>query len=267
MDSSEDDSRTREDRGQALNRVAELNRDPRLLDVARKLRGALPGDAELGDSISRRAERKRLIDRPIAALADADASLLREAGLGAVQLLDSLRGSSSQVKGLAIAFTDLAGFSAFALDAGDDATLGLLREVGEAIEPPVRAAGGEVVKRMGDGMMAIFSEPEQGIAALIEAQRRVGELEVAVGYRPEIRAGLHFGSPKRLGGDFLGRDVNIAARVADHAGAGQLLITGEALSELGEGATIDVKRKRRFKAKGVPRETEVFCVETFEASR
>ncbi|UJA20762.1 adenylate/guanylate cyclase domain-containing protein [Thermoleophilia bacterium SCSIO 60948] len=246
--------------------MADLNRDPRLLDVARKLRGALPGDAELGDSISRRTERKRLIDRPLAVLADADASLLREAGLGAVQLLASLRGSNSEVGGLAIAFTDLAGFSDFALDAGDDATLTLLREVAEAIEPPVRDAGGEVVKRMGDGMMAIFSEPEAGLEALVAAQDGVSGLS-AGDYRPRIRAGLHFGTPKRLAGDFLGRDVNIAARVADHADAGQILITGEALGELGDEPGVAVKRKRRFKAKGVPRETEVFCVESFGGGR
>ena len=58
---------------------------------------------------------------------------------------------------LAIVFTDLVGFSDWALEAGDDISLELLRAVAEAIEPPVARTGGEVVKRLGDGMMAVFA--------------------------------------------------------------------------------------------------------------
>ncbi len=62
---------------------------------------------------------------------------------------------------LAIVFTDLVGFSDWALEAGDDLSLELLREVAEAIEPPVRRHHGEVVKRLGDGMMAVFDDPDR----------------------------------------------------------------------------------------------------------
>ena len=93
---------------------------------------------------------------------------------------------------LAIVFTDLVGFSDWALEAGDDIALELLREVAEAIEPPVVEHRGEVVKRLGDGMMAVFADPDEAVAAVLEARERLDGVEVA-GYRPRMRAGMHVG--------------------------------------------------------------------------
>jgi class 3 adenylate cyclase len=55
---------------------------------------------------------------------------------------------------IAILFTDLVGFSAWALKAGDAAMLELLREVGTAQEAAGLARGGRIVKRLGDGLMS-----------------------------------------------------------------------------------------------------------------
>ena len=63
-------------------------------------------------------------------------------------------------------FTDLVGFSAWSLPAGDDATLKLLRRVAQVIEPPLLTAGGHIVKRMGDGIMAVFSDPATAVRAV-----------------------------------------------------------------------------------------------------
>ena len=62
-------------------------------------------------------------------------------------------------------FTDLVGFSEWALRAGDDAMLRLLRWVAQVVEPPLLEAGGQVVKRMGDGIMAVFHDPVSAITA------------------------------------------------------------------------------------------------------
>lgn len=53
-------------------------------------------------------------------------------------------------------FTDLVGFSDWSLATGDEATLRLLRKVAAAVEPPLLDRGGHIVKRMGDGLMAVF---------------------------------------------------------------------------------------------------------------
>jgi adenylate cyclase len=70
---------------------------------------------------------------------------------------------------------------------------------------------------------------------------------------------LHVGKPRKLGGDYLGVDVNIAARVAEQAAGDELLVSGPALERLGEDG-LDVKRKRRFNVKGVPSDMTAYRV-------
>lgn len=70
---------------------------------------------------------------------------------------------------MALLFTDLQGFSSWALQAGDAATLELLREVGIAKESAVLAHGGRIVKRLGDGLMASFLTAEAAVQAALRA--------------------------------------------------------------------------------------------------
>jgi adenylate cyclase len=187
--------------------------------------------------------------------------LLSEVGLGALQVWqavadDGTRGSGN--RRIAIAFTDLVRFSDWALDAGDTATLHLLRDVGEAIEPPVTERGGEVVKRLGDGMMAAFAAPQQAVEAIFDARNRLAAVE-APGFRPRIRAGVHVGMPRRLGEDYFGVDVNVAARVAEHASGDELLASGQAADELDPDA-VRLRKKLLFRARGVPSDITVYSV-------
>jgi class 3 adenylate cyclase len=71
-----------------------------------------------------------------------------------------------------------------------------------------------------------------------------------------MRAGVHYGRPRRLGGDLLGVDVNIAARVGDAAKAGELLVSDAAL-ELLDGDGLRLGRLRRLRADGAPRDMHV----------
>ena len=73
--------------------------------------------------------------------------------------------------------------------------------------------------------MATFLEPAEAVEAVLEAQEAIAAVEV-LGERPRMRAGAHHGMPRRVGRDFLGVDVNIAARVAQAAKADELLVSG-----------------------------------------
>jgi adenylate cyclase len=154
-----------------------------------------------------------------------------------------------------ILFTDLVGFSDWALEVGDETAVELLRDVGEAIEPPVKTHGGVVVKRLGDGMMAAFATPDDAAAAIFEAFDRLESVETQ-GYRPRMRAGMHLGEPKRLGEDFFGVDVNVAARVAAAASSGELLVSGQTLEKL-DTEPYSSRKKLLFRAKGVPSDIAV----------
>ena len=80
---------------------------------------------------------------------------------------------------MTLVFTDLVGFSSWSLRAGDEATLKLLRRVAQVVEPPLLEAGGHIVKRMGDGIMAVFPDPATAVRAVVTALEAVKAVEVA----------------------------------------------------------------------------------------
>ncbi len=239
-----------------------LDRQPGLVSAAKFARELLPGDPHFGDPLSTAGnDQAQLVGRRISELTARRPGVMREAGLSALQIWQTVSEAQGRGRGdreLAIVFTDLVDFSAWALEAGDDLTLQLLRDVARAVEPPVGDRGGKVVKRLGDGMMAVFDEPEQALAAVFEARERLASVE-APGYQPRMRAGMHVGRPRRLGGDYLGVDVNIAARVAEAASAGELLVSDHALAVL-DASTLKVGRKRFSRVKGVPRDVKTYSV-------
>ena len=240
-----------------------LDQAPGLVTVVRRARQLLPGDSRFGDPLSTAgSESPQAVGRRIAALTEKRPGVLREAGLSALQVWQAMAEAQGRGRGereLAIVFTDLVDFSSWALEAGDDQALDLLRDVGEAIEPPVRDRGGEVVKRLGDGMMAVFADSSSALDAVDAARAGVAEIE-AEGYRPAIRAGIHRGQPRRIGGDYLGVDVNIAARIAEQAGAGELLVSDRVIEELSEDS-VRARKKRLFRGKGVPKDMTIYSLE------
>ena len=187
--------------------------------------------------------------------------MVGELGLGALQLWQALAESQGRGRGeldVAVMFTDLAGFSSWALEAGDDHAIELLRQVSEAIEPPVLEHRGEVVKRLGDGLMAAFRDGQSAVGAALDARDRIASIELA-GYRPRLRTGIHVGRPRKLGGDYFGVDVNIAARLAEAAGPDEILVSDSTLDGLAHDG-LRAKR-RRFRAQGAPRDLGAHLVE------
>jgi adenylate cyclase len=243
-------------------RVRELEQSPKVVKAARRLREALPGDSEFGDPLSTAgSEQPQVVGRRLSVLTEQRPGLLREAGLSALQVWSSISEKQGRGRGkerLAVVFTDLAGFSDWTLKAGDDEAVRLLRDVDCAMEPAMRENGGEVVKRMGDGMMAVFDESKQALEALLDARSRLAEVK-ADGYEPRVRAGIHVGKPRKLGGDYFGVDVNVAARLAQQASPDEVLVSDAALSEL-DADSLKVKKKRRFKVKGVPDDLQAYSI-------
>lgn len=249
-------------RSRARKRLAKA--DPLLAQVIRQLRELLPGDPKLGDPLSIAADTQAgLIGRRIAELTAERPGALREAGLSALQVWEALsearrREEGTQSEEITIVFTDLIQFSDWALEVGDEEALRFLRDAGEAIEPPVQEHGGTVVKRLGDGMMAVFGDPPGALLAIEAARARLARIDVPE-YRPRLRAGMHLGRPKLLGGDYFGVDVNVAARLAEQATGEETLVSDRALAAL-DASALDVKRKRLFRAKGVPTDVSVYSV-------
>jgi len=238
-----------------------LNRQPRLLRAARSTRERLLGGDEFVDRLS--TARGRPTDIAAQQLVDLRGDthgVLGELGLTALQAWQRLAESQDRGRGkvdVAILFTDLVGFSSWALEAGDEPALRLLREVAEAIEPPIAERQGEVVKRLGDGLMAAFWDAQSAAEAAFAAQERIATVEVS-GYRPQLRTGIHLGRPRKVGGDYLGIDVNVAARLCEEAKPGEILASDRALLKLDPAAFTG--KHRRFRAKGAPKELAVYSL-------
>jgi adenylate cyclase len=237
--------------------VRKTDANPQLVATARFLRRLIPGGepqtAEMPEAMQRLVEEVQP-DGP---------SAMREIGKGALQAWQALSEAQRRRQGtadVAILFTDLVGFSDWALAAGDEAALEVLRQVGDVEQKAISSNKGAIVKRLGDGAMAVFGDSEQAVSAALEAQKGISEIDVE-GYRPSQRAGVHRGTPRKVKGDFLGVDVNIAARVGDCAEGGEVLVSGPVREEL-DGRGFKFGSARELDAPGAPADLTVCSVKS-----
>jgi class 3 adenylate cyclase len=249
------------------------NHSPGVVSFLRRARRLLPGDPEFGDPLSTAGEggpraAARAADR---LLGDRDAAS-RELSLGVLQVWQALTETVSRRPAnpeVTLVFTDLVGFSTWSLQAGDEAALTLLRRVARAVEPPLLDAGGHIVKRMGDGLMAVFRDPTVALRAVLAAYEALRSVEVA-GHTPRMRVGIHTGRPQRMAADWLGVDVNIAARVMERATKGGIMVSSSTLDQIPQteldalGVVAKRARKPVFagKAAGVPADLGIYRLKT-----
>jgi len=235
---------------------------PQFVATAKFIRRLLPGDTRYGDALS--TSGRRMPERIGRLVAEVDAerpSATRELGLGALQAWQALAEAQGRGRGtvdLAILFTDLVKFSPWALEAGDEAALELLRQVAAVEDDAISNNGGSLVKRLGDGSMSVFGSAEEAVRAALDTQEAAGHIDVD-GYTPTLRAGVHVGRPRRVGSDYLGVDVNIAARVGECAKAGEVLVSDPAHAAL-DGERFGFGRRRRLRESGAPRDLSVRSV-------
>lgn len=237
--------------------VRGLDGHPDTILAARSVRRRLPGDAAFGDPLSLAPDRGAgLLGSRLAALQHGEPSAAKELAFSALQVWEGLAGRRRvglEEREVAILFTDLVGFSTWVLEVGDPAALETLRRIGARTEPEVTSRGGAVVKRLGDGVMAVFDD----VAAAVDAALAMVAILDDTGDL-QVRAGVHVGHPLQLGADWFGADVNVAARVGAAAGAGEVLVTGAVRSALPPGYR--VRRRGALRAKGVPQGVTTWAV-------
>jgi adenylate cyclase len=174
-------------------------------------------------------------------------SALAAIGLNAIQML-SWEGDGvprdGQAAELAVVFTDLEGFTRYTSSAGDEAAMALLGDHHRVVGPIIRSRGGRVVKRLGDGLMLSFPSPEAAVLACLEL--------VPTSPDPlRLRAGVHVGEVVTTRDDLIGHTVNVAARVAESAKGGQILVTTDVRDAVGQLRGVRFSRARRRSFKGV----------------
>lgn len=248
-----------EDRPNLAAGLRRLNREPRLVKALEGLRSRLPGDPRFGDPLSTAGEKPvHVVAREVSTVGSREPGAIQHLGMGALQVWQALSEAAGRGQGteeLTLLFTDLVEYSSWALEAGDSAALELLRETGIVVETAIAEHGGRIVKRLGDGLMASFLGPQSAVEAALDARGRVSEIEVA-GYTPQLRAGIHHGRPRKLGGDYFGVDVNIAARVGATAKGDQILVS-EPAADLLDTEGLELGRAKKLRAQGAPPDLRV----------
>lgn len=118
-------------------------------------------------------------------------------------------------------FADIVGFTSFTEDVGDDAAADVAVAFQERAEHLAAAYGCDVIKKLGDAVMIHGQDAVRVVALALRLRRELAQERVC----PPLRMGVHSGSAVLRAGDWYGATVNVAARVADAAGADEILLS------------------------------------------
>ena len=155
-------------------------------------------------------------------------------------------------------FTDIVDSTKLLETLGDEKWKRLLARHDDLVRERIAEAGGEVVKKTGDGFFATFDNPKAAIDAAIAIQRALaGEV-----FAPDVRIGAHTGDAFTAAGDtrdYVGQSVHVAARVGARPGAGEILVSAESLDGLTSSYRLSEPRAEALK--GVEQPVEVVSVD------
>ena len=163
-------------------------------------------------------------------------------------------------------FSDIEGFTSLIERLGDRAAMEVLRDHNDLVRGQVAAWGGYEVKAQGDGFMLAFAHPADGVGCAVATQRALatrrwdlrdsGDRRGAL----RVRMGLHCGEVVRRGDDLLGLNVAIAARVAQHATGGEILVSATVAESVDGDPGVALGDPRRLRFKGIAEEQLVYPV-------
>lgn len=181
-------------------------------------------------------------------------SRLASLGLGAIQLLASHGAAGgTDPKLVAVVFTDLEGFTAFTDTHGDAAAVKLIDEHRQLAGPVVRQWSGKILKTLGDGLLCTFPDAEPGVRGALEL------LETAPAPL-RLRAGVHVGEAVVSKGDVMGHVVNVAARITETAGGGEVVVSAEAAARVGDVPNLRFGKVKSRRLKGVSERVGICAV-------
>ncbi len=155
-----------------------------------------------------------------------------------------------------ILFSDIEESTALNERIGDRAWVRLISRHDKMVRRHVKTHSGHVVKSQGDGFMVAFAQPEQAVRCSLDIQR-------ALRRQPNtfrVRIGIHVGKSVRRGDDLFGRNVAMAARVANEADGGEVLVSEVVRDALSDADDIAFDEGRDAELKGFSGSHRLYAV-------
>lgn len=154
-------------------------------------------------------------------------------------------------------FTDIVRSTNLVEAIGDEAWTNLLRWHDQTLRRTFAAHGGEEVKHAGDGFFVAFDDPSSALECAVAIQRTLADHRKNQGFAPQVRIGLHAAPATKESGDYRGKGVHEAARIAALAEGGEIL----ASEETAGGTRFPVSDPREENLKGIAGLVRVVSVE------
>jgi adenylate cyclase len=146
----------------------------------------------------------------------------------------------------AMCFLDITGYTRLTEERGDEAAADLAARLATLVRRSAQEHGGMPVKWLGDGVMFYFREPAGAVLAALEMVAGVGRHGL-----PPAHVGIHAGPVIFQDGDYFGRTVNLAARIAEYARPGEVLVSQEVV-DAADAAPVSFVEIGPVELKGVP---------------
>jgi class 3 adenylate cyclase len=131
----------------------------------------------------------------------------------------------------AIVFVDLSGFTALTRERGDESAVHAAASLQRRADDAARRHRGRLVKLLGDGAMLRLTDATVGVSAALELVETMSGEGVLSSH-----AGVHAGPVIERDLDVFGQTVNLASRIADVAGPGEVLVSETVAMASGDGA-------------------------------
>jgi adenylate cyclase len=151
-----------------------------------------------------------------------------------------------------VVFADLTGYTSLTEQAGDEFAASVSLRLATLVSELASVHRGQVIKMLGDGVHFHFRDPADAVAASLELVREVRTVDL-----PPAHIGVNAGPMIYDEGDYFGRTVNLASRIAGQAGADQVYV-GEEVTRIVEPRGFEFEDIGDFALKGISEPVRIY---------
>ena len=156
-------------------------------------------------------------------------------------------------------FADLTGYTELTEEAGDDVAAEVALTFAQLASEVAARYRGQVIKLLGDGVFLQFRDPDDAVMASLEMVDAAPSRGL-----PDVHIGVNAGPMLYDEGDYFGRTVNIAARIASEAGSAEVYV-GEPVVQIVSGDGLRLTEVGMFELKGIADPVRIFRAERSKA--